>query len=178
MSDLEFSGNLFSIQLYDRPDVYDEKFAEEATKILAKDVYEWAILEYKEITFDCIFNALKKHISYNQDGYVLAMKLEIYFYPDAELVRILNNSDSIISNIHRRYLKQWVKDNNIKPEFKIGDKVIVSNPYKKHEQYEAEILETHKEVGRYTVYVSTQGHVKEGEGTRGWVVDYEDVSKK
>jgi hypothetical protein len=70
-----------------------------------------------------IFDNLLKHVDLLDNGYDFAKNLEFYhgWHPDPELVEILDNIGGV-NALHDATLA-WIKANNIKPKFGIGEEV-------------------------------------------------------
>jgi hypothetical protein len=119
----------------------------------------------------------------HDDGYELSEKLNtsLYINPDAQLVEILDDASHFKYNAYSVVLKKWVADNNIVCPFKLGDKVIY---YKKEyrfqtgEPLDGEITSIHADTATCTVFVESEGHVKQGVGSHGYIVAYEDIGIK
>jgi hypothetical protein len=95
---------------------------------------------------------------------------------------LVSTMDSIwvhTSRAHKMCVKEWVKTNGIKPRFKVGDTVnfcrwqSTLKPVNK-----GEVIEINKEEGRYSIYSEELGHVREGNGTRASICNWEDVDRE
>ena len=76
---------------------------------------------------DEVLEQLQETLSraYDFDGYKLAKELEDDHYWDAdeELVDIMSGAHWVVYDITQRRVAEWVKENDIKPTFAVGDHV-------------------------------------------------------
>ncbi len=119
----------------------------------------------------------KNNISELTDSYDIAKSLDSRYYwdSDSELVDILCGLD--FYDVRMLLTKKWIKDNNIIPKYKEGDSVIVKSlhlsiKYRQKEQYDGEIYKVYEE-GNYAIYIKEIGHVKNGTGTHGVILNWE-----
>jgi hypothetical protein len=145
---------------------------------LAPKINEWSGDE-----FQIDINTLKDAIQYNSlNGYVMAQNLEnsCGIQPDVELVEILDDVWFIKKEVHDDIVKEWVKDYNISPGKKVGDLVTIKCSWKEITEtgltkVSGEIVSIDTELATYLVCCESLGHVKEGVGTHGVIVNYEDI---
>lgn len=105
--------------------VWDYTMTKELSLIVGRLVWEWASSDYKlhecedyaeKVLGECI----------NGNGYELAKRFESYgFLPDADLVEAIGNTEGHKYEILNDRIVSWVKDNNLKLIFKVGDIVEV-----------------------------------------------------
>jgi len=119
----------------------------------------------------------KNNVSELTDSYDIAKSLDSRYYwdSDSELVDILCGLD--FYDVKRSLTAKWIKDNNITPKYKEGDNVIVKSLHlrksnRQKEQYDGEIYKIY-ENGKYCVYIEELGHIKNGSGTYGIILDWE-----
>lgn len=108
-----------------RPSKHDRDVLAEVAKKLIDDVMGWvgddkadrdgSLADLTEVIQDAI----------ELDGYELAKCLEDDFYwnVDSRLVEILDRAEHLALLVVREKAKQWVKDNEIKPLYSVGDHV-------------------------------------------------------
>ena len=120
---------------------------------------------------DQIENDLRQVLKFNSDGYELARELDDY-NPDTELVNILDNASCIRYSAYKQICRKWVLDNNF-----IGPVIgsIVNFIYK-GKQIEGEGISNY-DYGQSMVYCESLGHVREGGGTHGAGVNWEDLTE-
>jgi len=117
-------------------------------------------------------------IEYSKDGYEMARDLERddCWSSNSELVDVLDGLD--FRNILDKVTILWIKDNDVKPLFKVGDIVRVKTKDTGHrglkQFYCGEITNIRPE-GTYTVCIEELGHVKTGSGIHGSVINWEKV---
>jgi len=119
-------------------------------------------------------------IGNQKDGYEMARDLERDECWDSNsgLVDILDGLD--FHNIMDKVTLLWIKDNDIKPLFKVGDKVQVNGKdvsgRASKKTYIGEITEI-RPAGTYTVYIEELGHVRKGTGSHGNILNWEKVEQ-
>ena len=140
---------------------------------LAKKINEWSGDEF-EIEIDKLTDAIR----YNSNGYKIAQNLDDFcgVSPDVE------HAWFIKKEIHEDLVREWVKKYNILPGKKVGDLVpIKCNGNEIIEtglaEVSGEIVSIDTELATYLVCCESLGHVKEGVGTHGLIVNYEDVDQ-
>lgn len=129
-----------------------------------------------------VISNLMDVISYRENGYTMAKMLDDTYSwdSDSELVDILNSLDFYRScNI---LASQWISDNNIVPEYKVGDIVSVRSEFVNQRNkyssfyYKGEITKVYPN-GTYCIFIEELGHVRVGSGTHGAIVNWENVEK-
>jgi hypothetical protein len=119
-----------------------------------------------------IWEDLKEAIAYEDDGYRIARNLEAW-NPDEELVDILSEVSFLKRGAHDAVVMQWVIDNDIQPDRKIGDQVSYTEEGKVRS---GNIVKIYERTAKYVVSFPELGHVpSEQQGTQGLVLDYEEV---
>lgn len=160
-----------------RPELQCNAVVAHVAEKLAKEVKAWAQEDDAIETYvSHLEDTLKNTHSF--DGYDLAQELEsAYGYsPDANLVDILDNADMYAHNKHRELVALWVKRNDIKPRYKVGDKVLCSSrSFTGTVEAEGEIMGFNTEIATYTVMCEKLGHVREGCGIHGFNYPFEDL---
>lgn len=108
------------------------------------------------------------------DGYRICKELDSRFgwVPDAHMVDVMDAAFGVSHREHTKLVKEWVEQNAIRPRNGIGDKVEVD--YRGH-KVAGEITAVDAATATYTVMIPSLGHVKDGFGTRGKVVNFEQL---
>lgn len=149
-----------------RPTVRDKDIIESVAREIAE------LMNGKDATQD-IAKVLTHHPL--DDGYHLAKRLEDecgWFRVDFNTAEMLDSAGGMLLSKVMEATKVWVERNAIKPKRKVGDLVeIVQRGIK----YSGEIVRVDEEQANYTVMVPECGHVREGLGTHGFVIRYEDI---
>lgn len=107
-----------------RPTRQDEDVIQKVAAGLANRVVKWS---NGEISLEDATEDLKKALKWGgTDGYEIAKRLErdAGYSPDAGLVEELDSAVFVMSKAHSDAQAEWVSKNNIRPEFKPGDKVM------------------------------------------------------
>ena len=150
------------------------KFNEAIRKQLAdqvgKLVFDWCNDETD--LEDCVSDSLKilkwSHLS---DGYQLAKSFEEEGYsPDSELVEILESVDFLRFELLHDAVKKWVIEDEIKPQFEVGARIMVS---RKGEKVEAIITGCRKDTAEYRVGLTS--NTADEVSVMELIVKYEDV---
>ena len=146
---------------------------------LLDDKYAGMLTDYFDDLDDaknCINVVLEK--CNNTDGYYIARELddEYCIEPDAKLVDFLDGIDSIVYSQYKKLEKQWVIDNDIKPKFNVGDTVKIIST-KSNKLVNGEITKIDTDVAEYYIFISEDGHVKQGQGTHATIKKFEDIEK-
>jgi len=108
-----------------------------------------------------------------RDGYKLAKILEDEFNwdSDSELVESLTEVEHIVYDSHRKLEKEWVKNNNITPKLKIGDKVMYKD-YSESKETEFEITKIYYDEAKYGIQNESYKIKK-----RTYMIPYENFDK-
>ena len=165
-----------------RPIRHSDDMLRATARELAKSVHRWqngssnvTDKEMQEIEND-LFYALDDHAS-DLDGYKLSRTLERdkYWDVDSELVDILGQADITLFALHRKAVIQWVKDNDIQPRLDVGALVPVRY---RDKLCGGEIVRVDRQHAEYTVFIESEGHVREGQGTHGTIVAFETLDSQ
>jgi hypothetical protein len=150
-----------------RPTINDETVIYQAAKILAVKVAEWLDDGETAPTDSELIENIKDAIRHNDDGFDIAVEMQdIGYDPDAELVDILDKAFIIKKALVEEACEDWVIVNKINgPDIKT--KVLVNGNT-------GIVIKNHKD-GRSTVSIPALGHVLEGAGTHGKVINWEDL---
>ncbi len=116
---------------------------------------------------------LAKALGHAADAFGLAKSLEsAMFEVDDVLLQELLAWDAHLSEAHRSRVRAWVSAMSIQPQRAIGDSVTFKN---RGNDVSGEITRVNTGEAAYVVFCPSLGHVREGLGTHGCVVPYEDV---
>lgn len=104
------------------------------------------------------------------DGYTLCRQLEnCGWFCNRELVDILDCAE--LWSAHREIERRWVSAYRVFPALAVGAQIT----FKGHS---AEISEIDLKEGKYTVFCSALGHIRNGPGTYGAIVAWEKIDGK
>ncbi len=141
-------------------------------KNLLPRVLEWM---GKEVAADCdqeeLLEDLTKALQGDEDGYQMARQLEDY-EPDAKLVEILDDAHYLVTEEYTKVIRTWVAEHTDElPRPKLYD--IVTHPGRggDHPGVVTHIYDD----GRACVCFVGLGHVREGSGTRGFILPWEEL---
>lgn len=116
----------------------------------------------------------KKHLRRNRNGYELAKDLEYKgYYPDAELVEILDSVDDSIRDLEKRASKEWVLAYEIKADFAIGDSCMVKYGSK---SVEGIIDGIDADTAHYKVIIPSDGMSQSDPSKRRAVIKFENAT--
>jgi hypothetical protein len=149
---------------------WNEEMVKELAKIVGKKVNEWCNNETP--LQDCI-EASEKVLQWysNDDGYELAKDFENNgFYPDSEMVEILDSVAYDKIKVQEAFVKKWAAENGLKLELVEGQKVI-ANLARKGEVL-GEIVKLYPETMQYGFWHEGQGCEK---GKGHTYVNFENV---
>lgn len=150
---------------------------EQAASLVADKVEKWFRDVNENLSPEDKTDYIKfftNELKYYTDGYQLAKRLDesLGVYPDEELVDCLSGTSNIVYSAHCDAVKKWIKEEQIKPEFSIGDKVCYLNNKKK---ISGEITKIDCEMGKYLIFSESLGHVKSGVGSHGVYITFEET---
>lgn len=96
---------------------------------------------------------------------------------DMDTVQALDAASCTVSQLVRAATAQWVAQCAIRPQLVVGDLVCVlaRDRAGRKAQYLGEIVEIDEVHATYTVMIAELGHVREGTGTYGVIVPYEQL---
>lgn len=155
-----------------RPKRNDPEIIKAAAKGLAVKVLEWLKAGGDEIEASEVEEDLVSVMAYNRDGYELAKALDRKGWaPDDELVEILRESEWLKLEAHDKAQIEWVKSVGLAAP-PVGATVRFEH---QGQTVTGEITrnDTH---GKSTVCCPSLGHVKEGPGTLGLVIEWERLT--
>lgn len=163
-----------------RPTRDDPFVINETSERVCDEIMEWLKCNGEDFDRKEILEHAKEIIMQSwgiYDGYYLAKKLEFkYSYcPDTDLVDRLDGTRSIINIAYEKCVTKWIQENNILPKINVGTKVKFKH---KKDECEGEIYKIDNVGGTYYIFCEQLGHVKEGPGTHGEVVNWEIIEEK
>lgn len=133
---------------------FNEAMRFELAKEIGKEIFDWCNGETS--LADCISDCndiFKYHV--NDNGYELAKEFEDKgYFPDTELVEILDRVWSAKDDLIRKAVKKWVTEDDIKPSIEIGASVLVQYG---HNKVEGTITGLHSETAEYKVAIPSEG---------------------
>lgn len=152
----------------------DEVLAEVANRLMPR-VLQWLQMGQDNPEATDIAKDIVAVLEVSSDGYKMAKELEDghgWDDADSDLVDILEGADYY--GTLQTALKAWVKDNNLKPKYEVGEVVTVRKVSREGDEHRGEIISIGDD-GTYTVMIPTLGHVRQGVGTHGIYFTWEDV---
>ncbi len=154
-----------------RPSIHDEEIFNKWCIVAAEIVNKAkGYADINESIEDC---KQVLEYAYNDDGYQLAKRFEDKRYTITTiLVEELDTLSWEADDIIKDATKKWVKENDIKLEQKVGDKVIF-DAYKKNNE-EGEIMKLYPETAQYGVWSESSNNPK---GSSHYLINYEKIKK-
>lgn len=162
---------LFAKEYPQRPGRSDDAISKRAAELLLPAVQEWLGEEADDRTLPELIKATRIY----DEGYEIARALEMRGYsPDAELVEILDDMSYCRYQAHEEAVKDWVKAHDLSLDLSVGTAVSIVVNGKFHT---GEIRDRKEATAQYTVMVPALGHVRDGLGTHGLIVGFEQVTR-
>ena len=151
-----------------RPELHDKEVITVVAKKLAPELMEWGVRDNLAETAEELERILT---DYTWDAFELAKEVENAYCcgGDVNLVDVMKNADHLGYRELKARIKEWVKENDIKPEFKVGDMVSFQ---RRCEKMVGKITDIKTDTAEYIVnYNEASGYTSFG----GAVLAYEDV---
>lgn len=148
-----------------RPSRSDEVIITRVAEKLLPDVMEW--LGDAECPEDEVLKDLARAIRWESDGYEIAKSLDRY-EPNAELVEILDATGHLKTSIWEKVCAEWVVVNGIQGPH-MGAKVT----WARRPQDGVGTVTKNWPDGRSTVAFHSAGHVTDGIGCHGFLIEWE-----
>jgi hypothetical protein len=153
---------------------WNDEIVNDLAQIVGKKVFDWCNADGSDDTEleDCVISA-RKILKYhsNDNGYELAKEFEDEgFNPDAELVEILDFISHDKHDIQSKHIKNWVKENDLKLDLEVGQKVIAK--LQRIGEVECEVMSLYPDHFQYGLWNEKLGYIK-GKGHR--IVDAENI---
>jgi hypothetical protein len=150
-----------------RPKHNDDAIIRIAAEKLLPDVMGW--LGDAGIPENEVLDDLTKAMRWGSDGYQIAKEMDSY-EPDAVLVEILDAAGHLKSSAREKACAEWVIENGLEgPE--IGAKVTSA---RRPNDGVGTVTKNWPD-GRATVAFHAAGHVTEGIGCHGFIIEWEDL---
>lgn len=153
------------------------RLSDEQNKVIAKEVFDnfKANFTSANITEYDIYKLMRS--SDIDCGYELAKELEDNSGAriDTMIVDELDTIGYMVTTKQNELEKQWIKDNNIVPKFKINDKVLYGAKYGTTNETEIRLRNINRidlEQGKYLIAV------EDNNNNSSWVVDFETVENE
>lgn len=165
-----------------RPDFHSEETKEEFLILVREEVRKFLaadedVAEIDDEYLDDNLSTLWTAIEYNDDGYHIAHDLERDGWEGStELVEFAENLLWKKYSARDIAVEKWITANGLVPHFKVGDNVT----YKfrkdfKDQEKQGEVTRVEEKRGQYIIFDESEGHVRKGNGSHGFYINYEDV---
>lgn len=116
-------------------------------------------------------------LEYNDDGYEVAKHLEARGWDaDDELVDAGRCLLDALEDAHDAAVKSWVTTAKPAQLFVVGNAVQFTHPGRSGRATIGEVSRIDAARAKYVVYCASLGHVREGVGSHGILVNFEDVT--
>lgn len=113
------------------------------------------------------------------DGYRIARELEQshHWECDMAIVEELDTASAVVSQLVRNLTAEWVEKNAIRPKLRVGEATSVEtyDNSNRRGRFDGEVLVIDEKHATYTIMIPALGHVREGQGTHGIIVPYEQL---
>ena len=157
-----------------RPTWPDDYVVRKAAELLAPKLKAWLVEcdKHDDTPLDDIVNDLAKAMDWHTDGYELAKNLEREgWMPDAQMVEVLESAAFAKHDAVAFMCKEWVKAYGVQPP---PLEAMVKDP--KHPERGVGLITENHSDGRSTVMFPKLGHVREGAGNHGLILNWEDLN--
>ena len=175
------TNTLFRESIRKRPSRHDERIVRLAAEKTfdRREDYGVEVDDYDSATESAI-NDIASVISGSRDGYEMARDLERKgWYCTSQMVEWLDGADYDLYSAHDQAVAEWVAAEGIKPSLAIGASVTFTTPAfhakGRGPTLAGEITAIDEKHARYTVFVPELGHVREGCGTHGIILPFEEI---
>lgn len=164
-----------------RPSVYSEEVAQQVVELMLPKVI--AYLKADGATddevggdeLDNIRKELRDAIQFDDDAYKICRNLERGCWEvDDELHDLVGMVAFKRHDVHRKFVKEWVRSQGISAKHKAGDVVTFKTNMGKEER--GEVTRVEPEIAQYIIFCEHLGHVRKGVGSHGFYINYEDVT--
>jgi len=158
-----------------RPSCFDKKVTNVVVDRIFPEIMDW-MREFKYSPSHSEIDSIKEElflvIQHNNDSYEIVKNLEDKGWDaDRRLLDVLDSVPHYRHEAHKKIVHQdWVLKHGVVPKFSVGD--MVSFAFK-GKQETGEITRVHPEEAQYTIYCTQHGHVRQGSGTHGHIIDFE-----
>lgn len=158
-----------------RPTINDDEIIKIAAAALAPKVIKWMKSEDWSLgdspTVEEVADDLEKAMRWGNDGYDIAKNLDTKGYsPDEQLVDVLSQAFTLTRNALIAAEVEWVKASGAQP-IPIESKVRWK---RKHQELVGIVTSNHQD-GKSTVMYPDLGHIREGVGSHGYIIQWEEL---
>lgn len=164
-----------------RPNCYSEEVAREVVELMMPKVVAYlksggfSDEELRDGYLDEVRGDMRRAIVSHDDAYQICRNLELSGWdPDDELHDLVGVVAHKRIDVHRKFIKEWVRREGISARYRAGDNITFHRSSNKLEKGEITRVET--ELAQYIVFCEHLGHVRKGVGSQGFYVNYEDVT--
>ncbi len=117
---------------------------------------------------------LIKAIEFDDDAHKICKNLEAGTWDiDDKLMSLVSVVNAKRADVYRKFVKEWVRSRCVSAKHRIGEKVVFNHQGKSEN---GEIASIQPEMAQYVIMCEHLGHVKGGLGSRGFYVNFEEVS--
>lgn len=171
---------LFDCGAPPRPGIYDRLVTEKLLDMLMPRVLRWLkdggenVDSLPKNEFVEIRSQLKDVVDFNDDAYTIVKELDQshYWQVDTELINIMEDVGFMRHKAHNTLVSEWVDRNGVCPKYSAGQRVT----FKHHGVDQVgEVLTVEGKQAQYLVFCESLGHVRKGNGTHGFYLNFEDV---
>lgn len=164
-----------------RPSHYDERIDLEVAGALLPKVLRWLKArgedEPTEEDRQDILEQLANACRFHDDGYEVAKQLDDrhMWESDSELVDLLDEVAFARIRAHEKAVEAWVQQHGVAPKYSVGQRVAFKRQRWDKEKVTGEVTAVREKTAQYLVFCESLGHVREGCGTHGTYVAFEDA---
>lgn len=162
-----------------RPDLYDEEVSKQVVELMLPKVVAYlknggfSDEELKDGYLDEVRGELCEAIMFDDDAYKICRNLERGSWDaDDELHELLGIVPVKRHDVHRKFVKEWVRAEGISAQHRVGDRVTFKLQDKEEH---GEVTRIEPEIAQYIIFCSHLGHVRTGCGSHGFYINYEAV---
>lgn len=156
-------------ELMKRPRISDELTKKRALELFWPKLIAYEGADYRETDRAHTEKTILSVLSGYRDGYSMARELENHhgWAEDRELVDLMDDAASALTDAHKELVKQWAATYRIVPDRQIGDPVTTSIHGRKDQV--GTVVRFYDDEARYGVRYLDQP------ATSNYIVDFEDV---
>lgn len=155
-----------------RPSLTDDRVLHPAATALLEDLKR----ECHDADFDdesAAIADIENAIRYEDDGFRICRALESASWDcDAAMVAVMEKAAHYKYREHREAVAEWVKVFGVQPSMREGERVTFR--HRGGKQHTGSVRSINAEQAQYTIFCEELGHVREGLGTHGTILNYED----
>jgi len=167
-----------------RPTDYDEAVTRAAVERMASRLEEEYPEDFPAAGREQVIADLLKAVphAFGSDGYQIARALDTYCFwdIDAGMVEVLSEFAHDRWHCRDEAVQAWVIEHNVTPKLGVGSKLMLParrlvGPKGGDTLVECEIVQIDPTLATYLLFSEAAGHVREGVGTHGVSIAFEDV---